>query len=289
MVPLLSRNLITVVNELLSTRGTFIGLINCPYIYLPGALARAVPSLSSHPSWLMVYGEANEISQVGHFQKRFKTLPPSVGAKGFSSHCFLYQSTVIFRRTMFIFLGPFREKWQTSYFLEYLIRGFEIFPHRIGYIPYTQGCLYLPDEYTNESKLLSGFIEEAHLLIDFFGVIEVVRIQNFVASLHQFCIDLGKINLLQPQMQSLFDNLVSLISPGLLENLRNSFVRSPVSSNLSSIVCELASSFQLYIEPLASFSDRPFGVNLIGYAFEAFGIGIECVFIACVDSLRILL
>lgn len=122
-----------------AARGTLIGWLNADDLYSPGALARAVATLDAHPQWLMLYGEGDEFDSSTGLKQRYPTLPPSVSIEGFRSHCFICQPSVVFRRSMGVFLGPFDGKWRTGFDFDFWLRAFEAFPHRIGYIPYLQG------------------------------------------------------------------------------------------------------------------------------------------------------
>ena len=122
-----------------AARGTLIGWLNTDDLYPPGALARAVAALKTHPEWLMVYGDGEEFNDETGFVQCYPTLPPSVGLDGFRSHCFICQPSVVFRRSMGVLLGEFDRQWRTAFDFEYWLRAFEAFPHRIGYIPHIQG------------------------------------------------------------------------------------------------------------------------------------------------------
>ena len=95
-------------------RGSLIGWLNADDISPPGSFARAVSALATHPEWLMVYGEGEEFNEDTGLVQRYPTLPPSSGKKGFRSHCFICQPTVVFRRSMGVLLGDFDNQWHLA-------------------------------------------------------------------------------------------------------------------------------------------------------------------------------
>ena len=86
-------------------------LDQCRLSLTPGALARVVAALDTHPQWLMLYREGEEFNSSTGLRQRYPTQPPAAGIEAFRSHCFICQPTVIFRRSMGVLLGRFDERW----------------------------------------------------------------------------------------------------------------------------------------------------------------------------------
>ena len=129
--------------------------------------------MKAHPEWLMLYGEGDEFNSATGLQQRYPSLPPSVGIEGFISHCFICQPTVLFRRSMGLLLGPFDEKWRTSFDL---IIGCEhsTFPTARLH-PYLQGRTRLHGTMRTRSEAEWPWSPE---LIEHFGSAPITRLHN---------------------------------------------------------------------------------------------------------------
>ena len=82
----------------------------------------------------MVYGEGEHIDAGGRRLAPYPSRPPEVGLAGFSSHCFLCQPTVFWRRSLGVLLGPWDTTLQCAFDFDYWIRAFTAVPQRIGRI-----------------------------------------------------------------------------------------------------------------------------------------------------------
>lgn len=152
-----------------AARGTLIGWLNTDDFYAPGALARAVASLSANPDWLMVYGEADHIDGDGEIITSYPTEQPSTGISSFNSGCFICQPSVVFRRSMGVLLGPFNEQLRTAFDFDYWLRAFAAFPDRIGYVPAVQAFSRLHGTTITSSQRQRVAIEAMQLLANQFG------------------------------------------------------------------------------------------------------------------------
>ncbi|MDC3056646.1 glycosyltransferase [bacterium] len=312
-------------------RGTLIGLLNADDLYPPGALARGVAALAAHPQWLMLYGEGEEFNTATGFQQRFPTLPPSAGLEGFRSHCFICQPSVLFRRSMGLLLGPFDESWRTAFYIDYWLRAFRAFPHRIGYVPHLQGRIRLHENNITYMQRSQVVLEEIELSAKHFGSVSADSLHTLGLELQ-----LGIAKTTPGQTNSeLLRQLACQATPWLdrrsLENFRHNWklnnelhktaesLSAPIHINAASkqpLALQLLHALHPQLHPNAPGSpveretrcdqfiaihkqryhllntdkasqsaipisavsqlhrsNRPFGVNLIGHAFEMFGIG----------------
>ena len=310
-------------------RGTIIGWLNADDLYPPGALARAVFALLENPQWLMVYGEGDEFNISTGMQRRYPTLPPSVGIEAFRDFCFICQPSVVFRRTMGVMLGPFDEHWKTAFDFDYWLRAFDAFPGRIGYIPHLQGRTRLHEDTITNKQRGRVALEATELISRYFDVASVTRLHNLGLELQLglaeaepgqssqeylcglaekarpwldpqafkvFCRDWDlrddqsysvndnyRINGKTLTSQSLELRLLQASYPNLHPNAPGSPAQRRVRLQefISSHQQEFpvlqggkCQSFAISISERSRLQfKRPFGVNLIGHAYEVFGIG----------------
>ena len=190
---------------LAAAKGTYIGWLNADDLYPIGALNRAATALNSNPEWLMVYGDGQEFDKETGLLQYYPTLPPIVGVKGFRSHCFICQPTVLFRRSMAVMLGPFQVQWKTSFDFDYWLRAFDAFPSRIGYIPYTQGYTRLhKGTITSRDRLLVA-LEATKLLAKHFGESDGNRLHNYALELKLGIAELPKDVSLKSHLRNVFN------------------------------------------------------------------------------------
>ena len=256
-------------------RGTTIGWLNADDLMPLGALARAVAALNAHPEWLMVYGEGEEFNEETGLVQRYPTLPASVGLEGFRSHCFICQPAVVFRRSMGVLLGEFDQQWRTAFDFDYWLRAFEAFPHRIGYVPHLQGRTRLHSDTITAKQRAQVALEATQLLARHFGSADAKRLHNYALELQLGLAERPEGDDLATHLQQLFDSARPSLSPAALAQLQSTWLTGDPPQPPQ---CEPCSWQSEALQPAAPrdvvpFAQRPFGVNLIGHAFEMFGIG----------------
>ncbi len=257
-----------------AARGTLIGWLNADDLSPPGALSRAVAALNAHPEWLMVYGEGEEFNDdTGHTQ-RYPTLPASLGLGGFRSHCFICQPAVVFRRAMGVLLGGFDAQWRTAFDFDYWLRAFAAFPHRIGYLPHLQGRTRLHSATITSQQRAQVALEATKLLARHFGSADAKRLHNYALELQLGIAALPKGQGLAEHLQKIVDQAMPWLAPAALQQLRHTWLQSQPPPPPQTKRCSWQPA-GLEVAPALErpFRDRPFGVNLIGHAFEVFGIG----------------
>jgi glycosyltransferase involved in cell wall biosynthesis len=115
-------------------RGTVIGWLNSDDLYTPGAIGRAVSSLSLQREFVAVYGHGQHIDESGRELAMYPTRPPSVAIDTFLNGCFICQPTMFFTRAAHLLLGPFDESLKTAFDFEYWLRLFTAMPGRVGFV-----------------------------------------------------------------------------------------------------------------------------------------------------------
>ncbi|MEB3320081.1 MAG: glycosyltransferase [Cyanobium sp.] len=310
-----------------AARGTVIGWLNADDLYTAGALSRAVACLSRHPEWLMVYGEGEEFNSSSGSRLRYPTLPPQAGLKGFVSHCFICQPTVVFRRSMGILLGPFDSSWRTAFDFDYWLRAFSAFPERIGYVPHLQASTRLHQHTITSSQRSRVALEATKLLARSLGGAPATRLHNYALELQLGIASPPPDQPMLDHLDAVFREAEAHLEPAACARLRQDWLLDPVTApgrlraeseaaatgwhrslpgqllqawrpqlrleaagppagphrRLVEAVTSEAAALPLLqtlhatpAQPEAgerSFPERPFGVNLIGHAFDVFGIG----------------
>ena len=258
-----------------AARGTFIGWLNADDVMPPGSLARAVAVLNAHPEWLMVYGEGEEFNEETGLTQRYPTLPASVGLAGFRSHCFICQPAVVFRRSMGVLLGEFDQQWRTAFDFDYWLRAFEAFPHRIGYIPHLQGRTRLHSETITAKQRAQVALEATQLLALHFGGADAKRLHNYALELQLGIAEKPEGDDFATHLQQLFKSARPYLAPAALAQLQSTWLSGDPPQPPQSEPCSWKSEALQPAAPrdVVPFTQRPFGVNLIGHAFEMFGIG----------------
>ena len=256
-------------------RGTLIGWLNADDLMPPGALARSVSAFNTHPEWLMVYGEGEEFNDETRLVQRYQTLPASVGLEGFRSHCFICQPTVVFRRSMGLLLGEFDDRWRTAFDFDYWLRAFTAFPHRIGYVPHLQGRTRLHSDTITAKQRAQVALEATQLLARHFGAADARRLHNYGLELQLGIAEIPEGVALVTHLQQLFDSAQPFLSPAAFAQLRSTWLTGDLPQPAQSETFSWKSEFLQPAAPrdVVPFEQRPFGVNLIGHAFEMFGIG----------------
>ncbi len=258
-----------------AARGTLIGWLNADDISPLGAFARAIAALDEHPEWLMVYGEGEEFNDGSGLTQRYPTLPPSVGLNGFKSHCFICQPSAVYRRSMGILIGDFNARWCTAFDFDYWLRAFAAFPHRIGYIPHLQGRTRLHYGTITSKQRAQVALEATQLQAQYFGSADATRLHNYARELQLGLAELPEGFSFESHLEEIFQQACTSLSSSALQQLQLTWLTGnpPVPPGLEP--CRWEASFFQAAAPkaLVPFQQRPFGVNLIGHAFEVFGIG----------------
>ncbi|MDC3048700.1 glycosyltransferase [Synechococcus sp. AH-736-A19] len=258
-----------------AARGTIIGWLNADDLMPLGALARAVFALNTHPEWLMVYGEGEEFNEETGFVQRYPTLPAKVGLNGFRSHCFICQPAVVFRRSMGILLGEFDLQWRTAFDFDYWLRAFDAFPHRIGYIPHLQGQTRLHNDTITSKQRAEIALEATRLLARHFGIADTQRLHNYALELQLGLAEKPEGVELATHLHELFQSARPCIGLNGLVQLRNTWLTGnpPQPTHIEPCFWKKETLQVASPKEVVPFAKRPFGVNLIGHAFETFGIG----------------
>ena len=258
-----------------AARGTLIGWLNADDLYLPGALQRAISALEANPDLLMVYGEGEEFNHETGLIQRYPTIPPSVGLEGFRTHCFICQPTVIFRRSFWVLLGEFDQQWRTAFDFDYWLRAFEAFPHRIGYLPHLQARTRLHSDTITSNQRALVALEATQLLARHFCTADSTRLHNYALELQLGIAEKPKEVSLTEHLQHLFASAQASLTPAALSQLKCTWLSGELPPLPQGELCSWQPSALQSAVPktVVPFDQRPFGVNLIGHAFEVFGIG----------------
>ena len=256
-----------------NARGTFIGSLDAGDFYEPGSLARAVIALQHNPRWLMVYGDGIEYSANEDTVHRYPKLHVSHDSARYSAEYFIRKSTVIFRRSMGLLLATFCKGTVTDLTLDYWLLAFRLFGNRIGYIPHLQAHTRRKTHVvasTSRTKLKNELRE---FLAAHFGAANVscMDIWNSMSSPVELENDTSKLSLHESRVEC--NGICSWKQTNMP---RQSF--SPlVTSHDSELLITCSEAKKGFLRPQANearkFSQKPFGVNLIGHAYEIFGVG----------------
>lgn len=116
-------------------RGTLFAWLNSDDLLAPDAFSDAVRHFTENPRHLMVYGHGTHVNAVGEFVSDY----PSLSAEDWRIQpdmtCRVCQPTVVFKRSLYIMLGPFDVSLKTAFDFDYWLRAFSCVSHRIGFIP----------------------------------------------------------------------------------------------------------------------------------------------------------
>lgn len=127
-------------------RAPIVGWLNSDDLYAPGAAARAVAALQSHPDWVMVYGEGEHIDLDDRPLGPYPTLPPTQPLQRWADGCPICQPTAFFRRETFLALGGLDDTLRTAFDFEFWLRLFRAHAGRIGFLPQVQASSRLHGE-----------------------------------------------------------------------------------------------------------------------------------------------
>lgn len=115
------------------TRCDVVGWLNADDYYAEGAIERAVSAFEKNPHWLMVYGNARRIDHAGKDIGAIFTRRPDTPIESFYAGNFICQPTVFLRREAFE-AGWLDESYLAAYALDWWLRIFKQYPHRIGFV-----------------------------------------------------------------------------------------------------------------------------------------------------------
>jgi hypothetical protein len=313
-------------------RGTFIAIADANDIFLAGSIERAVQALVSHPDWLMVCGDREEVSvATGLIQRRLvysESLWMQVSARNCQAS--MPAPALVFRRSMAVLLGLLDSSLTTVFDHAFLQSAFASFPRRIGYLPHVQcrTCLH-PFRLANRQR--------SQLALDAMAVIKRQFRSAPATCLYSYALELHLGTVELPEGVSIHEHLSDLatlaaawLDPESLRQFRQTwhFDLATVPAQLAAehqaaslqlqqllpvrllqaqhpellldtpgppygphlrlhqAVQQYSSTYSVFqgaSAPAAQlpFTERPFGVNLIGHAFEVFGIGEDIRMAAC--------
>jgi glycosyltransferase involved in cell wall biosynthesis len=248
-------------------RGTFVCILHDYDVCLFGSLKRAVNALTTHPDWLMVCGDREEIdSATGSVQRRL-AFPGLLGFQIDSWDSELSWPAAVFRRSLPLLLGFINASPFKLLDPEFFHTAFATFPRRIGYLPHLQfrSSLHHPslDDKSRRRLALdaaSWFRESLNHDLPADPPELVSEHQSADLNFLRFL----PLRLLQADHPEL---LLDALSPPCSPHLR-----------LQQAVFHFSSAYPLLKgasapAELVPFAERPFGVNLVGHAYEVFGIG----------------
>jgi hypothetical protein len=241
----------------------------------PGSFARAVLALNTHSDWLMVCGDRDEIDSATYLVQRRLAFPGLLGLQVSSCDRQLSRPAAVLRRSLALLLGFINETRCQLLDPEFFYSAFAFFPRRIGYVPHLQSRIRLPhpsfDDENRRSLVLEAtarFRETRHHDLSTDPAQLLAEHQAAALQLSR----LLPVRLLQAEHPELL-----LDAPA--------FPPGP-QLRLQQAVHHYSSAYPLlqgFSAPssLVPFAERPFGVNLVGHAYEVFGIGEDIRMAAC--------
>jgi hypothetical protein len=176
---------------------------------------------------------------------------------------------------MGVLLGEFDQQWHTAFDFDYWLRAFEAFPHRIGYIPHLQGRTRLHSDTITAKQRAQVALEATQLLARHFGSADAKRLHNYALELQLGLAEVPEGVDFLTHLQQLFESARAYLAPDALAQLQSTWLTGDPPQPPQSEPCSLQSEALQPAAPrdVVPFAQRPFGVNLIGHAFEMFGIG----------------
>lgn len=120
-------------------KGEIVSWINSDDIILPGAVAKAVEAMKSHPEAGAVYGEGHLMNRSGEFTGRFPRTEPLNLWKLVHLYDYILQQTLYFRKSVLDEVGYLDEDLHYAMDWDILIRIAK--RHDLQYIPEYMGCL----------------------------------------------------------------------------------------------------------------------------------------------------
>ena len=176
---------------------------------------------------------------------------------------------------MGVLLGEFDQQWCTAFDFDYWLRAFEAFPHRIGYVPHLQGRTRLHSETITAKQRAKVALEATQLLARHFGSADAKRLHNYALELQLGIAEMPEGDDMVSHLQQLFELASPCLTPAALAQLQSTWLTGDPLPLPHSEPCSWKSEALQPAAPrhVVPFAQRPFGVNLIGHAFEMFGIG----------------
>jgi glycosyltransferase involved in cell wall biosynthesis len=127
-------------------RGTIIGWLNADDVYTPDAVQRAVEALLEHRGWLLVHGHSDQTGNVSR----------------------MCASTMFFRRTLYVMLGPLGEALKSSgehgARANYGLKIAQQMPQRLGFVDAVQAICSEPSKQWAQAVSLGSFCHAAKVL-----------------------------------------------------------------------------------------------------------------------------
>lgn len=225
-----------------SSRGTLLCWLDPDQVLTIGALGRAVLALEENRRWIMVHDQTQVIGE--------HEFAPTI---------------VVWRRTMSLLLGPFDSKAGLDYYLAYWLRARQAFPGRIGLFHHLLArpsvteaarCQHRPKVPSLAPSGLLGSNASAQPRIDLFSSI------RFLGVVH-------------PELQRADGDDRTRSERRLISGILGLWPRYRLlreDPDLASALGRPPDTLIIGNESIP-FRQRPFGVNLIGHAFNRFGIG----------------
>lgn len=117
------------------SKGSIVAWLNADDQYADSAIGYAIRYFASHPDCLMLYGRAQHFEEAGNVLDDFPTLPADTPISAFRDTCFISQPAVFLRRAVFGHVGHLDETLSAAYALDFWLRIFKDYQHRVGYLP----------------------------------------------------------------------------------------------------------------------------------------------------------
>ena len=118
-------------------------------------------------------------------------------------------------------------------------------------------------------------LEATQLLVRHFSGADAKRLHNYALELQIGIAEMPKGDDLATHLQQLFESARPSLAPAALAQLQSTWLTGDPPQPPQSEPCSWKSEALQPAAPrdVVPFAQRPFGVNLIGHAFEMFGIG----------------
>ena len=225
-----------------SSRGTLLCYLDPDQLLISGALGRAVLALEQNRRWIMVHDQPLGIED--------RVFAPNI---------------VIWRRTMSVLLGPFDSNLASDFASDYWLRARQFFPGRIGLFPHLPGL-------TEPSQTSSGLLPPAVPSSDKSD--SLASAQRAEPCIHLLP-SIQLLGVVHPELSIADGCDKSFYEKHLVAGVLGYWQRYRLLSEDIELAkaLNLTPDFHDCCKESIPFSQRPFGVNLVGHAFNRFGIG----------------
>ena len=151
-----------------------------------------------------------------------------------------------------------------------MVGGFRAFPHRIGYIPHLQGRTRLHNDTITTRQRAQVALEATRLEALYFGEADGNRLNNYALELQLGLTHIADDVALIPHLRNLFDAARNSLSAVAFSHLETKWLSEepPPLPQPENCAWHSEQVFQLDSPRVVPFLKRPYGVNLIGHAFE---------------------